>query len=146
MNKFRAAGILFRTPDDYFLLAQRSGKVSRPYKWGCPGGGVQAGEEPKQAAEREVIEELGSMPPDSNWTGIVYVRPTPSKDGLFYSYVYDVPESVKSEWEPNLTSTNPFAHETAQVKWLRREEINQLARLGQLVGEIKLPEERASAD
>lgn len=141
MNKFRAAGILFRTPDAHYLLAQRGAKVSRPFKWGLPGGGVEAGEESKEAAEREVVEELGSMPPQSEWTGIVYVRPTPSREGLFYSYVYDVPASAMKEWKINIGPSNPFGHETAQVKWLYAEDIKMLRHLDQLVGEIILPED-----
>ena len=139
MNKFRAAGILFRTPNGYYLLTQRSGKVSRPFKWGLPGGGVNVGEETKDAAEREVVEELGSMPPESEWTGIVYVRPTPRRDGLFYSYVYNVPSSTIKEWKINIGPSNPFGHETAQVQWMCAEDIEKLKRLDQLVGEINLP-------
>jgi len=139
VNKFRAAGVLFRTPDRYYLLAQRGRNGTRPFKWGLPGGGVEVGEDPQDSAVREVIEELGSMPPEFEWSGLVFVRPTPSRHGLFYSYVYDVPSSTIEDWKIDIGPNNPFGHETAQVRWLTAADIEQLKRLDQLVGEIILP-------
>lgn len=49
-----AAGVLIRDRDRYLL-------VKSPYKkyWDLPGGMVERGESPMQAARREVLEELG---------------------------------------------------------------------------------------
>ncbi len=50
-----AAGVLFRDPEGRVLLVKPSYKAG----WDIPGGYVEPGESPKQAAQREVLEELG---------------------------------------------------------------------------------------
>lgn len=56
--KHRAAGILFKSPDDKILLMRRAGRDHRG-EWGLPGGGIEKGETSEQAARREVEEETG---------------------------------------------------------------------------------------
>jgi 8-oxo-dGTP diphosphatase len=50
-----AAGVLFRDSAGRVLLVKPSYKAG----WDIPGGYVEPGESPKQAARREVLEELG---------------------------------------------------------------------------------------
>ena len=54
-----AAGVLFFDADNRILLVQPSYKPG----WDLPGGYIQPGETPTQAAAREVHEELGIKPP-----------------------------------------------------------------------------------
>lgn len=54
-----AAGVLFRDADGRVLLVKPTYKAG----WDIPGGYVEPGESPKQAARREVREELGIEPP-----------------------------------------------------------------------------------
>jgi 8-oxo-dGTP diphosphatase len=54
-----AAGVLFRDQHGRVLLVKPSYKAG----WEIPGGYVEPGESPKQAARREVREELGIDPP-----------------------------------------------------------------------------------
>ena len=60
-DEFRAAtprvasGVLFRDADNRVLLVKPTYKQG----WDIPGGYVEPGESPKQAAVREVTEELG---------------------------------------------------------------------------------------
>jgi 8-oxo-dGTP diphosphatase len=54
-----AAGVLFRDEQGRVLLVKPSYKPG----WDIPGGYVEPGESPKQAARREVLEELGIEPP-----------------------------------------------------------------------------------
>jgi ADP-ribose pyrophosphatase YjhB (NUDIX family) len=56
--RHRAAGILFKAPDDKILLMRRAGRDHRG-EWGLPGGGIEKGETPEEAARREVKEETG---------------------------------------------------------------------------------------
>jgi 8-oxo-dGTP diphosphatase len=54
-----AAGVLFRDDAGRVLLVKPTYKAG----WDIPGGYVEPGESPKQAAHREVREELGITPP-----------------------------------------------------------------------------------
>jgi 8-oxo-dGTP diphosphatase len=54
-----AAGVLFHDSKGRVLLVKPSYKDG----WDIPGGYVEPGESPKQAARREVREELGINPP-----------------------------------------------------------------------------------
>ena len=54
-----AAGVLFRDARGRVLLVKPTYKDG----WDIPGGYVEPGESPKQAAHREVLEELGIEPP-----------------------------------------------------------------------------------
>jgi ADP-ribose pyrophosphatase YjhB (NUDIX family) len=53
-----AAGVLFRDARGRVLLVKPTYKDG----WDIPGGYVEPGESPKQAAHREVLEELGIEP------------------------------------------------------------------------------------
>ena len=51
----KAAGVVFIADGDKVLLVKRADSG----EWGLPGGGVEPGETPEQAAMRECLEELG---------------------------------------------------------------------------------------
>jgi 8-oxo-dGTP diphosphatase len=50
------AAIIVR--DDAVLICQRAEDTSFPLKWEFPGGKVEDGEEPREALQRELVEEL----------------------------------------------------------------------------------------
>lgn len=50
------AAIIVR--DDEVLICQRAEDTSFPLKWEFPGGKVEDGEEPREALQRELVEEL----------------------------------------------------------------------------------------
>lgn len=54
----RAAGVLFLSPEKEVLLMRRTGKDHQG-EWALPGGGLERGETPEQAARRETEEEAG---------------------------------------------------------------------------------------
>lgn len=54
-----AAGILFVTKDGQALFLQRSTTGDQPGSWCTPGGKIEDGETPEQAAVRECLEETG---------------------------------------------------------------------------------------
>lgn len=55
-----SAGVLFVAPGRQVLLLQRSGRVNNPGLWNLPGGRVDPGESPVDAALREAREEAGA--------------------------------------------------------------------------------------
>ena len=58
-----AAGIAYCTKDDRVLLVRRAREGSDyPNYWCFPGGGIELGESPDQAAKRESQEEIGHAP------------------------------------------------------------------------------------
>lgn len=54
-----AAGILFVHDGKVLLLKRSADSAAAPRTWGFPGGGIEAGETPEQAARRELQEECG---------------------------------------------------------------------------------------
>lgn len=59
-DKPHAAGVMFQLADGRVLFLERSDDTrDHPRKWCFPGGGIDAGETPKVAARREVLEEIG---------------------------------------------------------------------------------------
>lgn len=60
--KVTAAGVAFMGPGDEFLFLRRSAEAGdHQGEWSWPGGGIESGESPEQAAAREVNEELGYL-------------------------------------------------------------------------------------
>jgi 8-oxo-dGTP pyrophosphatase MutT (NUDIX family) len=55
----KAAGTLFRSPNDKFLFLLRSDEGDMGGYWGLPGGRIEGNETPEIAAIREAIEETG---------------------------------------------------------------------------------------
>jgi len=58
----RKVALVVLTYNQKVLILKRSANGSHPNKWGFPGGGIDHGETPKQAALRECIEEIGIKP------------------------------------------------------------------------------------
>tara|TARA_Y100000034_G_C6761127_1_gene339006 strand:+ start:174 stop:572 length:399 start_codon:yes stop_codon:yes gene_type:complete len=54
-----AAGLILQAPDGSILLLRRSRTVNNPGYWNLPGGRIDPGETPLQAAIRETFEEAG---------------------------------------------------------------------------------------
>lgn len=82
------AGVLFRAPGPLYLLVRRSDTG----EWAQPGGHLEAGETPEQAAVRECSEEIGDCPDGLRWR----VRRTPiAAGGEFTCYLQDVPAPFK---------------------------------------------------
>ncbi|CAM5306794.1 NUDIX hydrolase OS=Streptomyces chartreusis OX=1969 GN=CP983_08300 PE=3 SV=1 [Streptomyces chartreusis] len=89
-----AAGALFFDPDGRILM------VEPTYKdyWDIPGGYVETGESPLQAASREVREELGITPALSRLLAVDWAPNGAEGDKVLY--LFDggelTPETVKS--------------------------------------------------
>lgn len=62
----RAAGVMVRDPEGKVLFVKRSGTGDQAGTWALPGGGLEDGEQPDQAASRELFEETGHRASDLN--------------------------------------------------------------------------------
>lgn len=59
----RVAGVLLVDEAGHILMQHRDAYAPvAPNEWGMPGGGIEPGEEPEQAALRELLEETGLRP------------------------------------------------------------------------------------
>jgi 8-oxo-dGTP pyrophosphatase MutT (NUDIX family) len=86
-----------------FLLGQRSAIVPEPGTWGTWGGAVDSGEDPLQAAHRELVEETGVEV--NVLTSDLYVYR--KGEFTFYNYL----AVVENEFTPSLSK------ETSQAGW-----------------------------
>lgn len=93
------AGIIARFEDKY-LLCLRSKYVRHPKEWSQPGGGVDNGENPKQAAIREFIEETKYFGDFKN-IQLANKDFNSEKNFTYYTYVADVEYEFKPQlnWE-----------------------------------------------
>lgn len=92
-----AAGMLFHHPEtDTYLLGHRSPEVDQGGTWGIPGGAIDPGEEPYQAALREAQEEFGPNVPQHKVTGIYKASPVP--DWSYHTVMADVPQQFEPEY------------------------------------------------
>ena len=56
------AGVLITTPDGLALFLKRGAGGDHAGTWAWPGGGIEDGESPEEAARRETLEEIGYAP------------------------------------------------------------------------------------
>lgn len=118
-----AAGLLLNHTDDQgvtrYLLQHRSPYVDHPSTWSIPGGALDHGENPEQAAHREASEEFGQLPPYQ-----VTHRATADCGGWQYHTVHG---SVDHRFDPSTTMLDPeYGVSEGYGKWLTPEEINHL--------------------
>lgn len=79
-----SADVLFRDPADRVLLVEPGYKPG----WDLPGGMAEANESPRQAASREIREELGFKPSLGGLLVVDWVAPHDPWDDLL-AFVYD---------------------------------------------------------
>lgn len=114
---FGAAGVVFVAVVDGVPLAlvqQRSRWSHEGGTWSCPGGAIDEGEEPLEAALREAWEELGPLPTEFEVVGAYEF--TPADDWRYSTFVVRV--SAPFATDPNF--------ESEAIEWLPVEAIDAL--------------------
>ena len=87
----RASIVDVRVGGAQLLLRRSFSDPSRPGEWDHPGGHIEPGESPEQAAVREVFEETGlRIRPDQ----LVFTRKLIRPKGVYWFYRADLPESA----------------------------------------------------
>jgi 8-oxo-dGTP diphosphatase len=89
-------------------------------QWELPGGMVEAGETPKQAAVREFVEETGQEVPVVAYGGVATFRLMPDYR-LEYAAVYEAALSSRAPLEPN--------DEVEEIQWWDGYDMPDLAAL-----------------
>lgn len=85
------------------LLLQRSQKVPLPFTWTFPGGHIEEGETPYQAALRETWEEL-HIDMSAEHSSFSFTQALPlfgEKERTFTTFVYRLPQ-IPSAWSPHI--------------------------------------------
>lgn len=94
-----AAGLLIFRPNGRVFLTLRSGEVLDPGVWSIPGGSIEPGEGPWEAALREGREEVGHLP-------VLHEIGTPHVYSLrefrYVTFPVMMDESDAQMWEPTL--------------------------------------------
>jgi 8-oxo-dGTP pyrophosphatase MutT (NUDIX family)/predicted GNAT family N-acyltransferase len=69
IQRFPAVAAILVTPDGKLVAQLRDDKPGLPYPncWATLGGGIEPGEDPDKAMQRELIEEIGFSPPMHFW-------------------------------------------------------------------------------
>ena len=117
-GRFGAAGVLFRHAVDdevAFFLALRSLHCHRGGMWAIPGGAIDEGETPLEAALREYSEEIGPLPDRYE---VAELHEDDHGGWSYWTVVLDVPH----RFEPPA----PSSWETDDVRWFVSHDVHSL--------------------
>lgn len=117
-GRFGAAGVLVRHvdgDDHWYFLAQRSVHTHRGGAWAIPGGAIDEGETPLDAALREFGEEIGVELSDHV---VAHIHEAEFGGWSYWTVIVDVTD----RFEPPTS----FSWETADARWVRRADLGEL--------------------
>lgn len=143
----RIAAYALLTRDGEVLLTQMSGRTRIEGRWTLPGGGIDHGEDPRDALRREVFEETGlHVDPgsvlDVHASHFVGAR----ADGVVEDY-HGIHLIFRAEIEPSSRGVEPHVTEqdgsTAAVAWVPVERAVRLDLLSAARHALTLVERRA---
>lgn len=123
-----AAGVVIEVPDRGVLLLYRHRFITDSWGWEIPAGGVDEGETPVEAAERESIEEVGWRPRDLR----PLARFHPSNglvDQTFHVFVANDAQDMGSPTEHG---------ESEKIEWVTRAEVIRLIDAGAVTDGLSL--------
>lgn len=85
--KADAAAILAKTKEGKWIINREYRHPTETWLLSCPGGRIDPGETPLEAAKRELLEETGYGGDPFTLLGAVYPFPTVSKQVIYYLFV-----------------------------------------------------------
>jgi 8-oxo-dGTP pyrophosphatase MutT (NUDIX family) len=113
---------------EYLVSRRADDKYPDPGLWEPTCGSVVAGEDGKQAALREVREELGiELNPDNGWLFSRFVLPDTIVDVWLFTQEADINDVILQPGE------------TADARWADAEHINKLAADGLFLPKRRIP-------
>jgi ADP-ribose pyrophosphatase len=84
--KCHAAAVLAKTKEGKFVINKEYRHPAGKWLLNCPGGRIDAGETPMEAAKRELLEETGYG--NGTWTLLGSVYPFPAVTDQLIHYIY----------------------------------------------------------
>ena len=117
-----AAATVVRHPERGVLLLWRHRFIVDAWGWEVPGGEIEAGETPEEAAVRETLEETGWRPSALRPLGR-YHPFVGRSDQTFHVFVAEGAERV----------TDPTSDEAERVEWMPIADVRRLVADGELV-------------
>ncbi len=118
----KGAGAIFMARDTgKLLLGLRSEFVDESGTWGTWGGGIEAGEDPKEAAAREAYEEADYSAREEDIHPL-YVHEDPESGFRYYNYLIIVPNQFKirpfnKDFDGDWKNDDGSNWETEDAKW-----------------------------
>lgn len=104
--KFEAVGCFLEYQEKILLLLRQDNK-SQGNTWGIPGGKLEKGETPINAAIRETFEETGFNISTFTYLGSVYIK-YPDIDYIYHMVMFKFINNIN----PNIIKINPIEHKT----------------------------------
>lgn len=134
MKKFRrSAGVIIKHGDEV-LLCKRSPDETLPNIWSIPGGGIENGESPGQAAIREVHEETNiELTTDLDLVGMI---DTKNEDGLKTGMMFVFLQETKDKKNADLKRAS-HGKEHSTCKYFKSEDIPKQKKTKELYDIIK---------
>ncbi|HVF19876.1 MAG TPA: NUDIX hydrolase [Mycobacteriales bacterium] len=124
----KAAGAVVRDPAKGLLLLWRHRFITDTWGWEIPGGRIDAGENPEQAARREVLEETGWSP--GPLTHLLTYNPQNGiADQSFHLFLADGASYVGEPTDPG---------ESERVEWVPVDEVRRIVRSAQMPDGLSL--------
>lgn len=125
--------VWIKNSDEKYLISQRSAnRPNCPLMWECVGGSVTQGENSRQGAIRETLEEVGIDLSDCNGS-IIFSKVRKIVDGKKFNDILDV---WLFEYDGEITLSNATTDEVKQSKWLDVSQIRDLYKNGDLVATL----------
>ncbi len=109
---YRTARAVLRYNDTFLLAIHASFRRQHKKRWGLPGGGIEWGEQPKEAVKRELREEL-----DLQLDALIELGPYTYKGHQHLIYGADVDHAVE----------HYDTRELLELRWFSKTELNRLA-------------------
>ena len=99
LTKVHATAIIAETPDGKFVINREYRHPTGKWLLSCPGGRIDIGESPLQAASRELLEETGYVGSEYIQIGTIFPFPAVSDQPIHYIWAKGVKKVQPPEHE-----------------------------------------------